>query len=200
MAFIKPEKKIFVDPTFAPILSEYIFLIGFMPLFLLFSTHIAVSAYKILKVSGLSDLSYRLIIGILLAIISLMLLLLFIVISISKAKYGIYRKIETDKDGISFFGLLKKFQIRWDEIVSLKIHGGIRLHIFRVTLYKIKLVGVKVGNGEFYFPLSMKAKGQEYPAYYFRLGLVDQNENKIIEIDPEACPLYVEIQKYLGNK
>jgi hypothetical protein len=77
--------------------------------------------------------------------------------------------------------------------------SGLFTRFIRITILKIQVVVVKSKKGKFYFPLSMKEKGQEYPSWY-RFGLIDKDWNRIKEISPENCPLYIEIQKHLGNK
>jgi len=99
-------------------------------------------------------------------------------------------EIMTSAQGISYYGFFKKIYASWYEVISIK-------QSLSPTLGKLK-----TKNGNFYFPLWMKGKNETYPK--FTIGLlhykwVDENGVKK-KVTLENCPLYVEIQKHLGNK
>lgn len=191
----KEVQKIFVDAGHNDIFGQIILIVGYLPLFIILYMPFIISLHK--NISLLYDLSNKSIVVITLSIVGL-LPIVYVIASVSiKIKYGIYRKIFIDDSGIAFFGLLKKIHINWNEIIALGTYDRLHLHLLRITLGKIKMAEVHTCKGKYYFPLSVKEKGQEYPAYHYRAGLVDKNENKVRDISPEDCPLYVEIQRCL---
>ena len=111
-------------------------------------------------------------------------------------KYGIYRNITTDDEVVTFTGLFKKIQIKWDNIQSLEIDNGKFTRFARNTIDRIKIAKLSTSQGIYYFPLSMKEKEQEYPSWY-RMKLIDKDFNRIKEISPSECPLFVEIQEHI---
>lgn len=124
-------------------------------------------------------------------------LIIFIVILFTflNQRKNYVSKIIIDDKGITFHGLLKKIYARWDEIKS-------------VMLCSRFMVEVKTRNGNFRFPLTMKDKYKpyrrmrkllEYKSLIGGLKWIDAQGNEY-PITPENCPLYVEIQKHLGNK
>lgn len=113
-------------------------------------------------------------------------------------KYGIYRNITTDDKGITFSGIFKQSQIQWKEILSLEIDNSKFTRFARNTIGRIKIAKLLTSHGSYYFPLSMKEKGDEYPSWY-RMKLIDKDYNRIKEISPSECPLFVEIQEHISK-
>ena len=115
-----------------------------------------------------------------LAIMSFILIGFVVFIFILFRKYSTF-EIVTDEKGIAFYGLFKKIYARWQDVIS--ISKGSPFMRERVAL-------VKTRNGNFYFPLSIGGDP--------KLDIEVQFPQK--PITPENCPLYIEIQKHLGNK
>jgi len=191
------DKKVFVDSA----QSFQTFIYG-SPVVLLFSLIFYVpvtrSLIVIFKESGLAAFHSKLFLlfFILLVVFPVYLIIVFFT---SIIKYGIYKEIITDEKGITFIGLFNKKQLLWNEISAQEIDSVFFSRFIHTTISRVKIVVLKSKHNKFYFPLSMKEKGQEYPSWY-RGILIDKDWKKIKEISPENCPLYVEIQRHLGNK
>ncbi len=104
-------------------------------------------------------------------------------------KYWVF-KIITGNAGVVFYGFLKQICSRWDEIIFMEV-------VSTGILFGGKMIAVKTRVGNFYFPLTMKERGKEYP----KLDLlgekwIDPNGIKT-PINSENCLLYQEIQKHL---
>lgn len=102
-------------------------------------------------------------------------------------KYWVF-KISTDNSGITFNGLFRNFHARWGDIISTEIKStGI--------LFGGKMIEVRTRPGNFYFPLTMKEKGNEYPKLDLLGELwLDSNGEKR-PITPENCMLYAAIKQ-----
>ena len=103
-------------------------------------------------------------------------------------------KIVIKTSGITFNGLFKNIHGSWDGITSVKP--------FTSDFIRKTWIEVNTKNDKFYFPLTMKGEDQEYPKLITGLAeshWEDSNGNKE-PVTPENCPLYVEMQKHLGNK
>ena len=107
-------------------------------------------------------------------------------------------KVITNNKGICFYGFLYKICASWHEVVLVEITKG------RFLAKDLQQFTVKTKKGTFYFQFAMKEKDKEYPKVLTkgkeknRKWIDEQGVEKAITL--ENCPLYVEIQKYLGNK
>lgn len=101
-------------------------------------------------------------------------------------------KIETDETGLTYYGLLKKIQSRWEDVLSVA-----------VTDFSLrKMLRVKTRHGDFMFPLSMKENNKKYPQ--LRIGMDDYkwetSEGKVAAMTPENCAPYLEIKERINGR
>jgi hypothetical protein len=101
-------------------------------------------------------------------------------------------KIETDEAGLTYYGLLKKIQSKWEDVLSVAVSDyGLR-----------KMLRVKTRQGDFMFPLSMKENNKEYPQ--LRVGMDDYkweiSEGKVAAMTPENCAPYLEIKARINGR
>jgi hypothetical protein len=117
-------------------------------------------------------------------------ILLFIVFSYLRKHWVI--KIITDETGVTFHGFLKKIHSHWGDIISIESPS---------TFLGKNQAEVKTKNGKFFFPFTMKKENQEYPKLVISWDWQWQYRNGNKETPTlENCPLFIEIQKHLGNK
>lgn len=191
------EKKVFVDA--AQSFKSFIYGTPVALLFsLIFYIPVIRSLNSIFKESGFAAFNSKLflIFFILMVVFPVFLIIVFFT---SIVKYGIYKEIITDAKGVTFVGLFNKKQLLWNDILAQEIDSGLFSRLIRTTVGRIQIVVLQSKHGKLYFPLSIKEKGQEYPMWY-RGRLRYKDWRRIKEISPKNCPLYVEIQKHLGNK
>lgn len=101
-------------------------------------------------------------------------------------------KIETDDTGLTYYGLLKKIQSRWEDVLSVT-----------VTNFNLrKMLQVKTNQGDFIFPLSMKENDKEYPQ--LRPSMDDYKweypDGKVEAMTPENCVPYLEIKERINGR
>ena len=105
-------------------------------------------------------------------------------------------KIITDNTGISFFGVFKKVNASWNDVLSVE---STTIGYF---LAETKVAKVTTKNGNFYFPFTMKEQTKEYPK--LKLKFISnqwlEEDGIMKDITFKNCPLHIEIQRYLGNK
>ena len=121
----------------------------------------------------------------------------FLVVSfIFLRKYWTF-KIITDYRGITIVGLLKKKQVNWTKVIALEVSDSLLGNIAGGKIGK-----VKTREGDYFFSLIMKEQNQPYPKFINHISKVwwEDREGNKMKVAPENCPLYVEIQKHLGNK
>ena len=121
----------------------------------------------------------------------------FLIVSfIFLRKYWTF-KIITDYRGITFVGLLKKKHISWTKVIALEVSDSLLGNIAGWKIGK-----VKTKEGDFFFSLTIKEKNQPYPKFVNHISKVwwEDREGNKKKVTAENCPLYVEIQRHLGNK
>jgi len=104
-------------------------------------------------------------------------------------------KVITSNDGLTLVGLLKKRHIKWTEIT------GINTSCVPLTgrIADFKSGRITTRRGKYFFPLTMREKGQLYPQLKGKLmdfswiGATGTTK----EITLQSCPLYEEIQEHL---
>lgn len=100
-------------------------------------------------------------------------------------------RITTDQAGLSYWSILRKVKVRWDQVLSVRVAPGmIGRGYFVLTTQNEKLN----------IPVLMKERDNPYP----KLSLVS---NKWIEaggieapITAESCPLFREIQEHIRGR
>jgi hypothetical protein len=187
--------KIFVDAAFGATVGQFLLLIIYLIIFSGIYRPLIDFLSKNTS-STVFDISNRT--EILLLVLGILPLLVFLMVNVLRIKYGIYRNITTDDRGLTFRGLIKETHIPWNKVASINIHDSFLLRL-GITIGKIKMGEINVNSNKYFFPLSMKEEGQEYPALYRLFLLIDENSNKIKEILPKDCQLYVEIQKHVKS-
>lgn len=189
--------RIFMDAAFGASVGYFLLMLIYMIFFLGIQGRLIAFLFKNKSFFILIDSAG--IVKLLLLILGVLPLIVFLILLTLRIRYGTYRNIMTNNRGITFRGLIKKAFIPWNKVASVNIHDSWLLRL-GVTVGKIKMIEVSSNNNKYYFPLSMKEKGQEYPSLYRLFSLIDKNYNSIRDIPPEECPLYVEIQKHLKQK
>jgi hypothetical protein len=179
-------KKVFIDARYGSSVQQYIRL---APLFLapigIFYFFFKAIKYSDVNESGLSFF---------LLALSFFLCAFLLVFFINGRKYWTF-KIITNNTGIIFIGLFKKVNALWDEVISVNVAS-------KESFFGGTVIEVMTKRGNFRFPLRMKEKEKIYP----KLRLEFKGEKWVFENGNEEgttlenCPLYVEIQKHLGNK
>jgi uncharacterized membrane protein YhaH (DUF805 family) len=101
-------------------------------------------------------------------------------------------KIETDVTGVTYYGLLKEIQSKWEDVLSVT-----------VTDFNLrKMLQVKTKRGAFIFPLSMKENNKEYPQ--LRVSMDDYkwefSDGKVSAMTPENCSPYLEIKERINGR
>jgi hypothetical protein len=108
-------------------------------------------------------------------------------------KYWTFKVITTD-NGVTFVGLLKKRHIHWEEITSIESFKPSAFGNITPT----RIGELKTRNAKYYFPLAIIQKGEKYPKLKGQAWLDANGDKK--ELTLQNCPLYIEIQRHLGNK
>jgi hypothetical protein len=109
----------------------------------------------------------------------------------SLRKYWVF-KISTTHAGITSVGLFRTIYANWHEIMSIDV-------ISTGILFGGQMIAVRTRPGDFYFPLTMKEQGNEFP----KLDLlgekwVDSTGLKK-PIVPENCSLYSVVKNNLSK-
>lgn len=106
-------------------------------------------------------------------------------------KYWVFIITISNTD-VKFIGFMRKITANWNQIITMEIKST-------GMLFGGKMVEVKTSNGQFYFPLTMKERGNEYP----KLDLLGEqwiaSDDSKKPITVENCLLYTEIKKNLKN-
>jgi hypothetical protein len=196
----KEKIKVYKDAALPSIGWEILLVLTYLFFFIGFYVPVTRYLFNLLKSFGFSVPASKLLIIFTLTTIGFLPIMIFIFLLILKLNFGFFRTVITDESGITFVGLFKRKQFDWSEVAALNVQNISFLNILnliKLTQNKIQLADVRTNNKTYYFPLSMKEKGQKYPEYYWRYGLVDENFNKIKEISPDQCSLYSEIQNHI---
>jgi len=101
-------------------------------------------------------------------------------------------KVETDVTGVTYYGLLKEIQSKWEDVLSVT-----------VTEFNLrKMLQVKTKQGDFIFPLSMKENNKEYPQ--LRLSMDDYkwefSDGNVATMTPENSAPYLEIKERINGR
>jgi len=174
------ENRYFVDARFGTSILQYgaiITAVIIVPLGILFSFINLVAPQK----SMLGGLW-----GILLSVLCIV-LFASAILFVTLKKYWVFTILVSEK-GISVIGLLRKIEARWSDVLSINV-------LSTRILFGGKLIEVKTRVGNFFFPLTMKDKSQEYP----KLDLLGEQwvstDGRKKPISIENCSLYMEIKE-----